>query len=182
MRASARTAALAAALAFLALAAAPRANADSQFSEGAWRLELSGLGAVRSGSVNRDGDMFYALNLEYAFPITPRATLGLRLYPAFLYDGPDTVWGAGAGLSARVYLRSQTYDGWYAEIHSAPIVHSRKFLGNGSDFNFLSGGGIGYKFHNNLHAGFSYQHISNGGISDRNSGINLIGLNIGFTF
>jgi hypothetical protein len=158
------------------------AAAELQFDEGRWRLELSGGAGIHSGQQDRTGDQLYEVNIEYEFPATQHMTLGLRLYPSFIYAGPETVWGAGAGLSAKIYQKPVEYRGVFVEAFGNAIGHSPQFEGNSSNFNFLIGAGLGYKFQNDWHVVLKYEHISNASIGDRNRGINTIGLGVGFTF
>lgn len=179
------------------------AVAELQFDEGNWRVELStGLG-IHSGSQDRSGDVLVTGTVEYEFPATQRTTLGLRLLPLLFYvqddnnhrdwlngddwDEPhvgdgDTVFGAGAGLSFRVYAKPQTYRGLFFEVAGVAFGHTEKFNGNDSNFNFLTGGGIGYKFKNDFHTILKYEHISNAGIGSPNRGVNTIGLGFGYSF
>lgn len=179
------------------------AAAELQFNEGHWRIELStGLG-IHSGSQDRSGDVLVTGTVEYEFPATPRTTLGLRLLPLLFYvqddanrrdwfnredwdasrvgDG-DTVFGAGAGLSFRIYARKQSYRGLFFEVAGVALGHTDKFNGNDSHFNFLTGGGVGYKFKNDFHAILKYEHISNAGFGSPNRGVNTIGLGFGYSF
>ncbi|MCC6144253.1 MAG: acyloxyacyl hydrolase, partial [Candidatus Hydrogenedentes bacterium] len=158
-----------------ALACCLPAAADLQFDEGRWRLELSGGTGIHSGQRDRTGDQLYEVNIEYEFPATQHMTLGLRLYPSFVYAGPDTVWGAGAGLSAKLYQKPD-YHGLFVEAFGNGIGHTPRFEGNSSSFNFLIGAGLGYRFQNDWHVTLKYEHISNASIGDRNQGINTVGL------
>ena len=162
------------------LALASPAQAD--FSEGQWRLELQGANGFDSGSTDRSDDQLYGVNIEYEFPVLPRATLGLRLYPTLIYDGPDTVWAGGGGLSFKAYQKKDEYRGFFFELNTAALYNSPEFVGNTSEVNFLSGGGVGYQFNNNWHVTAKLEHISNAGLGDRNQGINLFGLAFGVRF
>ena len=68
--------------------------------------------------------------------------------------------------------------GW---IDSQPQVYS----GQGQDFTFNIVGalGVSYQFSDRFsgQAGLLYQHFSNGGITDPNPSLNLLGLQLGFT-
>ena len=64
--------------------------------------------------------------------------------------------------------------------------HADEPGGQGQDFTFniLSSAGISYKFSDRLSGqlGVLYQHLSNGGQTDPNPSLNLLGPQIGFTF
>lgn len=160
-------------------------NAHAEFfkwDEGMWRVELAVSGGIHSGTKSRSGDVLYTSFIEYEVPVLPRATLGLRLLPMFIYDSPTNVWGGGVGLSARFYEHKDIYEGLYVETWGHAIYHEHRISGNSSNFNFLIGAGLGYQFPNNWHAIIRYDHISNAGIGNRNAGVNAIGLGIGYRF
>lgn len=187
----------------IAVVFSSHAAAELQFDEGHWRLELSaGLG-IHSGSQDRTGDVLVTGTVEYEFPATQRTTLGLRLLPLLVYvqddsnrrdwldweewDEPrigdgDTVFGAGAGLSYRIYTQKQTYRGLFFEVSGVALGHVNKINGNDSNFNFLTGGGVGYKFKNDFHTILKYEHISSAGIGSPNRGVNTVGLGFGYSF
>jgi len=179
---------------------AAAAHAEIQFQEGHWRAELSTSFGIHSGSQDRSGDVLVTATVEYEFPTTQRTTLGLRLLPIMFYvqddDNPwrlrdwderlngdgSTVFGAGAGMSFRFYAKAQEYRGLYFEASGVAFGHKNQFNGNSSNFNFLTGAGVGYKFKNNMHTILKYEHISNAGIGSQNRGVNAVGLGIGFSF
>lgn len=163
---------------------APERDANFWFhlEEGMWRGELSLSGGIHSGRRDRTGDVLFTSLIEYEVPVHAHATLGLRLLPLFVYDGPETVWGGGIGLSARLYNERDSYQGLFAEGFSHITIHRNRFDGNSSNFNFLIGGGVGYQFANDWHATVRFDHFSNGGIGSRNAGVNTIGVGLGYRF
>ncbi len=184
------------ALAFLALSTSAWAELD--FDAGKWRLELSGMGGVHSGSTDRSGDTLITGTLDYEFPASGHTTLGLRLMPLLVYgqDGAEqcwlddedyddyagsTVWGAGLGLTGRVYAK-RDYRGLFVEGQANVLVHDDKIVGNSASVNFLTGVGLGYKFKCDWHLVVKYEHISNAGLGDENAGANLVGFGVGYTF
>ena len=178
-----------AALVLCLLATAAAAQADTGggtgFAEGRWRLQLSGMHGADSGDrIDRTGDRLFTANAEYEFPITRRQTLALRIYPALFYDAADSdnVWGAGGGLSWKIYSKAGEQRGVFAEAATAAIFHDETFAGNGGHIDFLSGLGIGYHFANDWHLSVKWEHISNAGLEEPNQGINLVGLAVGVTF
>ena len=72
--------------------------------------------------------------------------------------------------------------GWFGEIGVSVLVHTERFDGNSSKLNFMSDGGVGYKFKNDWHVSAQWRHISNSGLGDKNSGVNGLGIAIGYTF
>lgn len=186
------------ALAVVALVMALPAWGELDFEAGKWRLELSGLSGVHSGSTDRSGDLLVTGTVDYEFPATEHTTLGLRLMPLFLYgqDAPDdccwdddndneydggTVWGAGVGLTGRLYVKGD-YRGLFFEGQANVVVHDEKVVGNSANVNFLTGVGMGYKFQCDWHVVVKYEHISNADLGDENDGANVLGLGVGYTF
>lgn len=177
------------------------ARADLNLKDGMWRVEVNNDFGVHQGSRDRSGD--YSINgiVEYEIPATPRATLGLRLMPLFIYnqdeerdhrvfrrifddkgyDG-DTVWGGGFGIGGRVYQVKNEYRGWFGEASVTALFHVNEFNGNNSNLNFVSGFGVGYQFKSDWHVQMHYQHISNASLGSENSGANSLGLGIGYRF
>lgn len=168
----------------LAVGLVGAAGADLKFDQGRWRLELSGSAGIHSGSTDRQGDVLATGSLEYEFPASKRTTLGLRLLPLFMYaqDDDDNVFGAGFGLTGRIYQHAEEYRGWFGELELSALGHDDKIEGNSANLNFLTGVGVGYKFKSNWHTTLRYEHISNAGLGEHNAGANTVGLAVGFTF
>ena len=168
------------------------ASAEMNFAEGKWRLELSGLTGIHSGSADRGGDWTTTGAVEYEFPATSRVTLGLRVLPLFLYDSDgddekhgdnsDTVWGGGVGLAGRVYTKAEEYRGFFAEGTANALGHDGKIEGNSANLNFLLSVGAGYQWKCGLNAAVRYEHISNAGLGQENAGANSVGLALGYRF
>lgn len=185
-----------------AVATSAPAYAGLNLDEGMWRLELGNSFGVHQGSQDRSGDYNVIGFADYEVPATARTTLGLRLMPLFLYNqdvdkdrhrpfrrwfddehnDDDTVWGAGVGLTGRIYQIKDEYRGWYGEIGVTAFVHNNEFAGNNSNLNFLSTFGVGYQFKKNWHVQAHYQHISNASLGSRNSGANTLGIGLGYRF
>lgn len=170
-------------LAAIILGAALPAAAEIRFSDGWWRTELNGAAGLHAGNDRKD-DVLITGSVEYEFPVHAHATNALRLMPLFVYDQDegDTVWGGGIGVVARFFWRADAYRGWFGEIEANAIGHENKITGNSSNFNFLTGAGLGYKFSGGWHAIVKVQHISNAGLGDENSGANLAGAALGYSF
>jgi len=166
----------------LAGVSAPAA-AELRFKEGMWRVEVTGGAGLHSGTEDRTGDRQLTATVEYEIPTFEHVTLGLRLLPALLYDQDegDTVFGAGVGMSTRLYLKKD-YRGLYAEAEGHMFGNIGDIEANSSNINFLIGFGVGYAFKNNWHTVLKYEHISNASIGDENAGANTIGIGIGYRF
>ena len=178
----------------------PSAMADPGFQDGHWRTEIAVGTGIDSGR-DRDGDVLVIGSVEYEFPVTPHVALGLRLLPLVAYaqddhndddwyeeifddwdyDG-DTVWGAGFGFATRIYQVAEDQRGIFLELEANALFHANEFNGNGSNINFLTGAGLGYKFKKNFHVTARIEHISNAGLDDDNSGVNAVSLAFGYTF
>ncbi|HOJ32070.1 MAG TPA: acyloxyacyl hydrolase [Candidatus Hydrogenedentes bacterium] len=163
--------------------------AEGVFSRGEWRLELTGVADIHSGKADRDGDFYFTGSIEYGWPIFSRAVLGLKAYPLFLYreknDGcgdSDLIYGAGAGICARIYAKRDARTGLFAEVSISPIWHSDYLEGNGSRVNFLSEVGLGYDFDNEWHVALKWEHFSNARLNGDNAGVNGIALAVGYRF
>ncbi len=119
-------------------------------------------------------------------PATPHLTLGLRVLPCFIYEqsgrDKDTVWGAGAGVGGRLYASASEYRGLFGEVNFHALGHEHRFAGNGSNLNFLTGLGIGYKFVEGWHTVVKWEHISNANLDEDNSGVDTVVLGVGYTF
>jgi lipid A 3-O-deacylase PagL len=174
--------ALVGALAILLLTMTPADAGWLKYEEGRWRVETSG--AV--GFSDADDDFYSSVAVEYEMPTAWRASLGLRVYPMFLYsqDEPsDTIYGAMVGVRSRFYHHQETQDGMFLEFGPTVLFTTDKLEGNSSSVNFLSELGVGYKFRTNpWHVGVKVQHISNAGLGSDNSNHNGVALAVGYTF
>jgi hypothetical protein len=164
--------------------AASAANGGMQFSQGWWKAEVTGGLGLDITTIDRGGDILGTIVVEYEFPAGSRFTLGLRLIPLLLYeqDEDETIWGGGFGVASRYYFREREYRGWYIELEGHSIVHEKKISANTSNFNFLIGGGLGYRFRNDWHGAVKFEHISNGGLGTRNQATNTISFALGYSF
>jgi len=178
------------------------AYAGLDIEAGRWRLELNNDFGVHQGGRDRSGDYSIHAVVEYEVPATSRVTLGLRLMPLFLYTQEDerdgglldrwlnderyedggTVYGAGVGLSARIYQVKDEYRGFFGELAVTALGHGNEFNGNNSNLNFLTTVGVGYQFKSDWHLQVHYQHISNASLGSHNSGANSLGIGIGYRF
>ncbi len=158
-------------------------------SDHEWRLEFTGIADTYSGDVGRDGDFYFTGSLECGWPIFSRAVLGLKTYPLFLYrekedryGDSEWIYGAGAGIVARIYAKRDVRTGLYGEVSIAPIWHSDYLEGNGSRVNFLSEFVLGYDFENDWHVALKWEHFSNARLNGDNAGVNGVGFAVGYRF
>ncbi len=160
--------------------------AEAAWCDGKWRVELTGGTGIHSGGSDRSGDYMLRAAVEYEIPATARCTLGLRLLPLFVYEqnerDEDTVWGAGAGVAARIYSVADEHRGFFAELGAHALGHKRRIADNSSNINFLTGVGVGYKCKAGWHTVARWEHISNANLGRDNAGANLVSLGVGFTF
>ena len=160
------------------------AHGEGQLERGRWRLELTHMRGVDIGARNREDDYCFTGSVEYEMPMSPHGTLGVRLYPAFVYHEEDShpIYGGALGLAGRLYAKEEGHKGLFGEVGTAVLWHSRQFEGNTADVNFLTEVGIGYLFRNDLHVAVKYRHMSNAGTARKNAGVDSLGLGVGFTF
>lgn len=161
-----------------------QAHGELRLQDGRWRLELSRVDGIYSGKESRHGDTYLTASVEYEVPAGSHGTLGLRMFPLFLYsdDEPDRIYGGAIGVTGRLYTKRDKQRGFFGEVGAAALWHNRQFEGNGSSLNFLTQVGVGYQFPIDVHVAVSFQHISNAGLSGDNAGINGVGVGMGFSF
>ena len=170
---------------------AERVQTESfHFREARWRLELQGVGGTYSGKVDRGGDYYFTGCVEYECPAYRRSTFGLRLYPLLVYheDEDDhgeenTLYGMAFGVTHRIYQHAEDRKGFFLELGSSVLWHSREFEGNSARINLLSEVGIGYQIpEKRWHGALKWAHISNGGTGRSNSAVNGIIFSVGYSF
>ncbi|MBN4046714.1 acyloxyacyl hydrolase [bacterium AH-315-P07] len=175
---------------------------EAKWKDGRTRLELQGWASTRSGRRSRTGDLGFAGTIEREFIVGSKTTVGLRAIPLFYmeerdhdyfddFDGDgiyehatikgNSVYAVGVGVSIRHYFRD-LQDGFFFEFYESFFAQSDNFQGNTGSFNFMSELGLGYEFDNNIHVAVKWRHMSNGGIADKNAGINSVGIGVGFSF
>lgn len=168
--------------------AGDRAMSWLDASAGRWRLESAVMAGVHSGSRSRKGDINVTASIEYEMPAWKRASFGIRFMPLFLYDekrdddDSQTIYGAGLGLMTRIYSNAETRSGFFAEAGASLVGQSDKFEGNSGSANFLTELGVGYQWQAGWHVTVKAQHLSNAGLAEHNSGVNAVGMGVGFTF
>ena len=161
------------------------AHADLfQWEDAKWRLEITGWQGINGGSFDRQSDQGLTLSVEREVPISNRWSVGMKAFPLFLYEDKvnDTIVGVGGGLQLRYYLTRDSRRGFYLEGGISGLFHPEKFSGNSSHANFMEEAGIGYEFERGFTVSLKIAHISNASVADQNSGVNMVGLSLGYTF
>jgi len=169
---------------------------------GWWRIESTLATGVESGITSRSGDTMFLFTVEYEQPVLSRIALNARILPVFIYDQENsestvvddqgeesivrnkgkTAYGGGLGIGGRWYPFSDNFDGLFFGINGHMFGHKHRIKGNTKSINVLTGGEIGYRFNNNWHLAFRYDHISNAGLGRSNQSANTAGLGVGFSF
>lgn len=137
-----------------------------------------------------------ALNVELAHPLSPRLDVAFGFAAVNLWqprswfgnqfgDGNESV----RGLAASVLVRRNFFTDArrlhaYVEGGTGPMVAEERVPASTSRFNFISQGGAGVvvapRSRLPLVVGYRFLHISNGGYSPRNPGLNVSSLIVGF--
>jgi hypothetical protein len=136
-----------------------------------------------------------ALNFEYAHPLSTRTELGFVVSPMSIWqpkswfgdqfgDGNERVPAiAGSLLLRRRFNLDSTRVQFYGEVGTGPMLAQKAVPASTSRFNFVTTGGVGVVLlpasRTPLVAGYRFQHLSNGGYSPRNPGLNVSELVVG---
>jgi hypothetical protein len=139
----------------------------AQFVTARWRIPPS----FREGWL-RGYHQFYVLGMaEPIFRGPENFYYGISVGLRYVFVQPGSRFG--------IYISSGVGLGWIDS-------HANQFGAQGQDFTFniLSAAGVSYKINDRLQAtgGVLYQHLSNGGQTDPNHSLNLIGPQIGLTY
>lgn len=163
----------------LTLAIAPAAFAQTH-----WNVSVVGGRASMSWHGNAD---LRALNVEMTRAISPRTDVTFVLSPTLL-DQPRSWFGDQYGdgnetvraLGAYIFLRRRLGTAWYVEAGTGPMYAEKAVPASTSRFNFATQAGAGYVFRSRVAIGYRFQHISNGGYSPRNPGMNVSSVVLSF--
>ena len=135
-----------------------------------------------------------ALNLELSHAFSRRLTAGFavaamnvwqpRSWFGDLYgDGNESVRALSTSLQVRRTWRTESRMPFYAELSTGPMWAHKRIPANTSHFNFISQGGAGVMLNTRsrypIMLGYRFSHISNGGYSDRNPGLNISSVVVG---
>jgi lipid A 3-O-deacylase len=94
------------------------------------------------------------------------------------HDGSESVYGASVSLLARRRLRPVGRFEPHAEGAIGPMWATRQIPDSTSRFNFITQVGAGVSV-GRIVIGYRFQHVSNGGYSPRNPGVNVSSLVLG---
>lgn len=129
-----------------------------------------------------------AMQIEMGYPLSPRTTVAVSAMPMVLWqprswfgdqfgDGNESVRAVAATLLVRRSFRVTSPLQWYVEGGTGPMVAEKAVPASTSRFNFVTQGGAGLVFNARgrlpIIAGYRFMHISNGGYSPRNPGLNM---------
>ncbi|HEX2060972.1 MAG TPA: acyloxyacyl hydrolase [Thermoanaerobaculia bacterium] len=136
-----------------------------------------------------------ALNVEMGRAVSPRTDIAFVVAPMNLWqprswfgdqfgDGHENVRAiSGSLLIRRRFNIDSSRVQWYAEALSGPMWAEKAVPASTSRFNFVSQAGFGAVLRPRARwpviAGYRFMHISNGGYSPRNPGMNVSSLTLG---
>ncbi|HYI11782.1 MAG TPA: acyloxyacyl hydrolase [Thermoanaerobaculia bacterium] len=135
-----------------------------------------------------------ALNVELAHALSPRTDIGVVFAPMNFWqprswfgdqfgDGNESVRALSASLLVRRRFNASSRLQFYGEASTGPLWAEKAVPASTSRFNFNTQFGAGVVLMPNarfpLMAGYRYMHISNGGYSPRNPGLNVSGVVLG---
>jgi len=90
------------------------------------------------------------------------------------------------GVAPIFRLQGGSTQGLYGEMGVGPYLLSAQYDNNGrrlsTHFQFRTRLGVGYVLRNGMDIGLKIEHVSNGGIKEPNSGVNLAGLRVAYLF
>jgi hypothetical protein len=134
------------------------------------------------------------LQLELGHTLSPRTTVALVAGAVNLWqprswfgnqyhDGNESVRGVAGSVLVRHTWRPGARLRPYLEGATGPMVAQKRVPASTSRFNFMSQAGAGFVLNSDgrlpVFAGYRYLHISNGGYSPRNPGLNVSAAVIG---
>lgn len=129
-----------------------------------------------------------AVTLELGRSLSPRTTVAIAATPMTLWqprswfgdqfgDGNESVRALHAALLIRRTFRTESQLQWYVEGATGPMISEKRVPASTSRFNFITHGGAGVVLNARgrlpLLLGYRFMHISNGGYSPRNPGLNV---------
>ena len=139
-----------------------------------------------------------AMSIAIAKPISPRTDVSFALVPLVLDqpkswfgnqygDGNEDVNGVAVSvLVRRTFHRASTRWNYYLEGGTGPMFSEKRVPASTSRFNFMTQLGAGFVLtpaaRVPLLIGYRFDHISNGGYSPRNPGLNVSSLVLGLRF
>lgn len=166
-------------------------NLKLSWDDARWRSELSIMDGISSSNFDRNRDVSVSLVADYEMPfisdhaVLQRSTFSFRLRPLMYYRQEaieQDLFGVGVGIGFRLFQYAGTHSGLYAEFAEELLLHTEKFQGNSTHFNFVSQYGVGYQWPRGSFVGLRFQHASNARLGSDNSGINTWGVLMGISF
>jgi hypothetical protein len=156
-----------------------------------YRITLDLTGGKSITTWHGQADML-TVDVELASAIAPRWEIaGVAAAHAFwqprswfgnlFNDGNEKVYGASASLLARRRFDNIGAFEPYVEAGTGPMWATRQIPESTSRFNFMTQIGAGVNV-GRLRIGYRFQHVSNGGYSPRNPGVNVSSLLLGVRF
>jgi hypothetical protein len=137
----------------------------------------------------------YALDIEAGRAISPRTDVALVVSPTHFWqprswfgdqfgDGHEGVNAIGASLLVRRRFNvDSTRVAFFAEVATGPMWAEKAIPASTSRFNFVSHGSAGVvllpRSRFPIIAGYRFSHVSNGGYSPRNPGLNFSSVIVG---
>lgn len=167
--------------------------AVSTFAQAIDDLRVVAAGGKSSTTWHGQADL-QLLQLELGHALSPRTTVALvagavnlwqpRSWFGDLYhDGNESVRGVAGSVLVRHTWRPGARLRPYIEGATGPMVAQKRVPASTSRFNFMSQAGAGFLLNGDgrvpVFAGYRFLHISNGGYSPRNPGLNVSAAVIG---
>ena len=160
------------------------AVAEAAAARGRLRLDVSMMHGMDSGRTDRTEDAAVVGSVGRERRVLSRGAVTGVLIPLFTYEdrAPDRRFGAGAGVAVRAYARADVRRGPFGEVGLAAVWMERRLIDDGSFLDFQSHAAVGFAAANGSHFAVRIQHLSNASTRRPNSGANLLGVAVGFTF
>lgn len=156
-------------------------------------VSVSLLGGRSSSSWHGQAQM-QALNIELTHALSSRTAISVMLSPTLFHqprswfgdqygDGDETVRALSASLLLRRTWGDSTRSRTYAEAAIGPMFAEKPVPASTSRFNIASQLGVGVvlgpRSRYPVTAGYRFVHLSNGGYSPRNPGLNFSAIVVG---
>ena len=158
------------------------------------RVSVSGGKSLTSWHGQTD---LQAVHFELGRALSPRTTVAVVASPMMVRqprswfgdqygEGDESVRALAVSLLARRTFRVEAPVQWYFEGATGPMLAEKRVPASTSRFNFATLAGLGIVFNADgrmpVSAGYRFMHVSNGGYSPRNPGLNFSAVVIGVQF
>ena len=176
-------------IATVVLALLPLSAAAQTFND----IRVYATGGTSSSGEHGQAD-YHALHLELGHALSPRTTAALVVSPTNVWqprswfgdqygDGNESVQALAASVLIRRTFRIESPVQWYLDASTGPMFSEKRVPASTSRFNFVTQGGAGVVFNASgrvpILAGYRFSHVSNGGYSPRNPGLNVSSIVVG---